>query len=204
MSIGALLRKKVALAVVLIVWLPAVAFGINILWKYSTTPGRPATPSAQWPDDTKVDRAPGRATLVMFAHPKCPCTSATLGELAIIMVRTQGQLNADVFFYKAPHTPSDWDRTDLWTAAGAIPGVRVFEDNEGKIAERFGAFTSGQTLVYDPAGRLEFKGGITAFRGHSGDNTGRSAIIALVHGDQSMRTALPITTPVLGCSLRGE
>ena len=184
--------------------MPAVGFGINILWKYSSTPGRPGTPSLNWPEGMQTGRTRGRSTLVMFAHPQCPCTNATLGELAIIMAHSQDRLDADVFFYAPASQPESWVRSELWNATSAIPGVHVFEDPEAHMAERFGVFTSGQTLLYDPQGHLQFTGGITALRGHSGDNAGRSAIIALVRGGKSQFGALPEVTPVLGCGLRGE
>ena len=38
--------------------------------------------------------------------------------------------------------------------------------------QRFGAETSGQTLLYDRDGRLLFSGGTTGSRGHDGDNAG--------------------------------
>ena len=72
------------------------------------------------------------------------------------------------------------------------------------MAKSFGTFTSGQTLLYDSAGRLLFKGGITAYRGHSGDNEGRSLITALLRGDAPAQIKLPVAMPVFGCSLRGE
>ena len=122
----------------------------------------------------------------------------------MIMARTTGQLDADVFFYLPAAQTSKWAHTDLWSSAQAIPGVRVFEDREAAIAQSFGAFTSGQTLLYSPYGHLLFKGGITAFRGHSGDNAGRSAILNLLRTGTPRQDDLPVVTPVLGCSLRGE
>ena len=147
-------------------------------------------------------QAVGRATLVMFAHPQCGCSRASVGELAIIMAHEN--VNASVFFYRPPTESPEWAKTDLWQAAAAIPGVHVFEDPGGHVAQSFGVFTSGQTLLYDSGGHLRFKGGITAFRGHSGDNAGRSAITALLQGGALPATGLPVTTPVFGCSLRGE
>jgi hypothetical protein len=35
---------------------------------------------------------------MMFAHPQCECSRASLGELAIIMAQGRGQVNASVFF----------------------------------------------------------------------------------------------------------
>lgn len=120
------------------------------------------------------------------------------------MARAHGQLEADVFFYLPTHEAGAWARTDLWRSASAIPGVRVHEDREAAVAQSFGAFTSGQTILYDARGRLLFKGGITGLRGHSGDNAGRGAIIALLLGETPRQSTLPVMTPVLGCSLRGE
>jgi hypothetical protein len=197
-------KKQSVIIAAVMVWIPAVAFGINVLWKYSTTPGRPGTPPLMWPANVPVDRTKGHASLLMFAHPQCPCTSASLGELAIILAHFQGKLDADVFFYLPASQPSSWARSDLWTTASAIPGVHVFEDREAQMAQSFGAFTSGQTLLYDPEGRLLFKGGITAYRGHSGDNAGRSAITALLQEGPTSQVVLPVVTHVLGCSLRGE
>jgi hypothetical protein len=197
-------KKQSVVIVAVAVWIPAVAFGINVLWKYSVTPGRPATPPPMWPANAGVERTKGRASLLLFAHPQCPCTSASLGELAIILAHAQGKVDADVFVYRPSSQPASWTRTDLWAAASAIPGVRVFEDRDAEMAQSFGTFTSGQTLLYDDSGRLLFKGGITAYRGHSGDNVGRSVITAFLQNGPTPQTPLPVVTPVLGCSLRGE
>ena len=209
MSLLTHLRKQAVIVAALAVWIPAVAFGINVLWKYSTTPGNPGAPPLNWPARVPIERTKGRANLVMFAHPQCECSRATVGELAIIMAHAQGQLDADVFFYLPAGEKSAWARTDLWQSASAIPGVRVHEDPNAAEARTFGAFTSGQTLLYDSAGRLLFKGGITGFRGHSGDNAGRGAILALLRNEATQQNpaahnSLPVTTPVLGCGLRGE
>jgi hypothetical protein len=203
MSLLPRLKKHALVAIVVALWIPTVAFGISVLWKYSTTPGRPATPPMGWPANVALTQEHGRATLLMFAHPQCPCTKASIGELAIIMAHSQGQLDAAVYFYLPATEASNWARTELWQSASAIPGVRVFEDREAAMAQSFGAFTSGQTLLYDARGRLLFTGGITAFRGHSGDNAGRTAITELLQRPTSQNT-LPVVTRVLGCSLRGD
>src|SRR5205085_3040212 len=136
-----------------------------------------------WPANPPVQRVGGRPTLVMFVHPQCPCSSASLGELAILVAHAGGQLDAQVFFYAPAHEASTWVKSDLWRTANMIPGVRVFEDHDASIAKAFGSFTSGQTLLYGANGSLLFKGGITAYRGHSGDNAGRNAIVALLRGE---------------------
>lgn len=204
MSFLGIWKRHAVVAAAVILWVPAVAYGINVLWKYATTPGLPASPPVAWPVNAPFERGKKHATLLLFAHPQCPCSRASLGELAIIMAHTGGQLDADVFFYLPAREPSAWARTDLWRTANSIPGVRTFEDPRGAVAQRFGAFTSGQTLLYGSAGNLLFNGGITAYRGHSGDNAGRSAITELLQGGLPRPSILPVVTPVFGCSLRGE
>jgi hypothetical protein len=195
-SLGTL-RKNVAVLVAVALWIPALVFGIRTLWQYADTPGRVATPPVVWPADALARPAPGRATLVIFAHPQCPCSRATIGELAWVMARSRDKVDVSVWFYAPAQQTGSWPKTELWQSAAAIPGVRVFEDKDGNEARRFGASTSGQALLYDSGGRLVFNGGITALRGHSGDNDGRNAIVSLVHGETPIRHA----TPVFGCSL---
>jgi hypothetical protein len=89
-------------------------------------------------------------------------------------------------------------KTDLWWSAAAIPGVTVAHDDGGGEARRFHVATSGHTLLYGARGELLFSGGITASRGHSGDNAGRSTVLALLHTGVADRTE----TPAFGCSLR--
>ncbi|MDB6139663.1 MAG: redB [Verrucomicrobiaceae bacterium] len=135
--------------------------------------------------------------LVMFAHPRCPCSSASIGELATLMARCQGRLGAQVWFFQPAGETEEWARTDLWRSAATIPGVTVHVDSEGIEARRFNAETSGQVALYSQAGSLLFQGGITLSRGHSGDNPGSDAIEALLCHQFSG----PVQTPVFGCAL---
>ncbi len=180
-----------------LVWL--VSLGCCMAWinYYVETPGPAGLPPDQWPQSSLLPRESNQPTLVLFAHPQCPCTAATLGELALLMAQTQGHLRAQVWFLKPENTPDNWTNTSHWRAAAAIPGVSVHEDRDGREARRFQTFTSGEALLYAFDGRLLFHGGITESRGHSGDNAGRSAITALVLGEP----ASIIQTPVFGCSL---
>ena len=195
MSLRAFGQKRIALVIGLALWIPSVAAGLSILWSYSTTPGRAAEPPRHQPSAT-------RAHLLMFVHPRCPCSDASMGELAKLMASAGPRLEASVYFFYPRQQSASWAHTGLWNSAAAIPGVRAIEDRDAEMAGRFGAFTSGQTLVYDASGNLRFKGGITAARGHSGDNAGRSAVEALLASPDSVQEL--VSTPVFGCSLTGE
>jgi hypothetical protein len=152
------------------------------------------------PADSGITLSKNSPTLIVFAHPRCPCTRASIGELARIMTRCQGQLEARVWFFTPEATAADWAMTDLWRAASEIPGVSVVSDPGGSVAAKFHALTSGHSLLYDSAGHLLFSGGITASRGHAGDNLGKSSIEAFVFGE----TTFQHETLVFGCPLQGK
>jgi hypothetical protein len=181
-------------------WLFAVVAGFVIILNYQTASGTSGQTPAHWPALTNATLDLRRHTLVMFAHPHCPCTRASLEELNRLMARSEGRIAAEVFFYRPSAFDSNWIQSDLSRSAAAIPGVSVHEDVDGALARRFGAETSGYVLLYDTSGQLLFKGGITGSRGHAGDNEGEDAIVLLSAGQNA-----PIRqTQVYGCSLLGN
>ncbi len=173
---------------------------MSSLWKYQTTPGETTETPKTWPADSMVQQNPNRPTLMMFAHPHCPCTQASISELALLMEHCSGQVDARVLFLKSSKFSTEWERTDLWSSATAIPGVTVIGDQDGSEAVRFRATTSGDVLLFDSNGQLLFHGGITGSRGHTGENAGRSAIESiLISGKAETKQ-----TFVFGCPLLGQ
>lgn len=146
--------------------------------------------------------APGKSAsslyrLLVFVHPQCPCTRSTIEELDRIAARAGSHARICAYFLSDPDQPDTWTKSATWRAATWIPGVEVLTDPRGETARAFGARTSGETLLYSPAGDLVYHGGITGARGHAGDNIGADAIVAALLGDPS-----PVkTTPVYGCAL---
>lgn len=188
---------RVLLLASTVLWLFAVSAGLRVLWGYENAPGASAKAPLHWPIESRIQRAQGSATLVMLAHPHCPCTRASIGELALLMAHSQGRVTAYVLFLKPAGFSEQWEKTDLWQSAARIPGVNVLIDDGGSEARRFHAATSGQTMLYDAEGRLLFSGGITGSRGHAGDNAGRSAIVSLLNTGAAERAE----TFVFGCQL---
>ena len=182
-----------------VLWLAAVTGGSLALFNYANTPGRDGCAPRQWVADSAIKHDSGIPTLVMFAHPRCPCTRASIGELNSLMAHCRGKVSANVVFYR-PKSAEQWPESDLWRSAAAIPGVKVRWDDDGIEARRFHAQTSGSTLLYDSQGRLLFSGGITGARGHAGDNAGHAAVAALLLGSVPDLTK----TPVFGCALTGS
>ena len=178
-------------------WVIALAAGFGLLWKYKMEPGDAQGAPATWPETSGISASRDHPTLVLFAHPQCPCTRASIAELARLMSRFRGQLSAEVVFLHPAGVGGDWESTDLWERASAIPGVRTVRDDEGLEAARFRATTSGATVMYDAQGRLLFSGGITSSRGHEGDSFGIRRISSLLLTGTADRP----DAPVYGCSL---
>lgn len=178
-------------------WLLLVVGGLATLSSYKSSAGEAASAPVQWPASSAVTRAPQRATLLMFAHPFCPCTRASVAELAKLMARSTDTLDAHVLFVRPAGSSGQWEESDLWDSARAIPGVTAQLDLEAREADRFGSLTSGQVLLYSSAGELLFQGGITPGRGHEGDNPGVERVLSLARGAET-----PLhDSPVFGCEL---
>ena len=181
--------RQVAAASGTALWLLIAVAGLRTLSDYSLAAGESA--------ETRLSRSADQPVLVVIAHPLCPCSRATIGELSRLMSHVHGRVTVHVVFVRPSGAGEEWTNTDLWRSAVAIPDVTAWSDEGGVEASRFGAATSGQAILYDGDGRLVFSGGITAARGHFGDNAGSQALVRLLIDGMPSRPH----TPVFGCAL---
>jgi hypothetical protein len=184
------------LLTVVLGWGLGIVAGCFALWNHAGTPGSQQVGTPVWPEETLLHRDAHRHTLVIFAHPHCPCTRASLRELERLVSQAEGLLEVQIAFLQPPGMSADWVYTDLWQSAKAIPKTSVTVDSKGIEARRFGARTSGEAFLYDTRSRLIFQGGITPARGHEGDSAGRTAIYRWVANQPAESRA-----PVFGCPL---
>lgn len=161
---------------------------------YQNEPSNVGSPPQIWPGDSTLTTEPGQPTLIMAVHPQCPCTAASIQQLARLMVRLHERVTVYVLFA----TSDAYDHeSGLWREADRIPGVAVVADDRAAEAKRLNVLTSGHTLLFSADGELLFSGGITSSRGHEGDNAGSAAVLALALG----QSAEPVTHAVFGCAL---
>lgn len=180
-----------------LVWMLLICLGYWHFSAYESRPSLTAEHPLNFPRNSALVASGTGDTLLMFIHPKCPCTSASLNELAVLSTRCRGKLNAFAVFVKPDKAPPGWERTDYWQRARRIPGVKVVLDDCAREAKTFGALASGETLLYNRDGELVFSGGITGGRGHEGDNQGLDSVTGIINNTNTRCRS----TSTYGCAL---
>lgn len=192
-----LLSSSHKLNLIRALWLTVVVAGFAAVILHEQAASVTVASPLFWPQHSTIGRKVGLPTLVMFAHPHCPCTRASINELSKLMSRCYGKVNAKVFFLRPSGAERGWEKTDNWYSASNIPGVEVVADDNGRERDVFGARTSGEVVLYDANSNMIFHGGITSGRGHEGDNAGLSA----VQNYLLRKTCCATSTRTFGCSL---
>jgi len=149
-----------------------VVLGWVELFRISATPGEQAAAPARWPHEEPRLGDGKRPFLMVFVHPRCDCTHATLQELDRILEGRGGSVQVALVVYQSR----------------ALDGV---------LARRFGAATSGEAVLYSSEGKLLFQGGVTPERAHVGDSQGASKLNAALR----LGVAQTGQTNVFGCPL---
>jgi len=166
-------------------WLVGVVGTGVVGMGFVKAPGSPGRVQTEWP--AAEPRPARQPTLILFAHPKCPCLSAALDELGDLLLRHPTGLRVTIYFACPPGTPDGWECGRNWDKAHGIGGCRVERDTDGGRARAFGVDTSGHALLFAADGSLRYSGGV---RGQQLD------LSALVGSDGP-----PVRTDVFGCPL---
>lgn len=190
-----LVTRATAILIASLVWTALVGIALALQMVRDARPGDAGASPRCWPRETTLPRDPEGVTLVFLAHPRCPCTPASLEELRAVLEAAPGRVRAHVLVVRPAGARPGFEEGAVWAKARSIPGVVPLLDREGAEAARFGARTSGHVAAYDRHGLLVYAGGITRAKGHAGDNPGRRALLAAIGG----RSALP--GAVFGCPL---
>lgn len=190
-------RVRGSVVVGVLLWVAAVASGFALLAAYEAVPGASGPAPRDWPAGSALEPDGTRPALVVFLHPRCPCSRATADSLERLAARFPGRFAGLAVFYRPAGTPEDWAQTSLQARFARIPGFRCVHDEGGSEAARFGARTSGHVLAFDAQGRRLFAGGVTGARGHAGSNAhGDALAAALASGAADAQEH-----PVFGCRL---
>ena len=195
------LTLKLSLTYVLVAgWGVSVVAGIFVFNTYALKATSTGPMSQSWPAASSLHREPGVSTLVMAIHPRCPCSETSLSELQGVLEHQHARINTHLLVYQPKGYPADWVMTGLVRRAQRSQGIDVVFDRGGEELGKFHARVSGELWFYDGNGKLLFRGGITAGRGHAGRNSGLSSLTALIDGGQPIAR----DAPVFGCAIGVE
>ena len=195
-------RRTARTLVLLVAWFCVIACGFAYLANYSNTPCDLGEPPQVFSKEIlgrlfEGETREGSYYLVMGIHPHCPCTRATLGELNELIAKCRGKLTCSILVFHPSEEDSSWYQTDLWSTAQAMPDTGVVPDVDGRLCRELNLLTSGGVVLCDAHGNRLFYGGITASRGHQGDNLGSDAILSCIRTGRADRDH----TKVFGCAL---
>jgi hypothetical protein len=179
----------------LLVWLGLIAVGYAWLLRYGFAPGKIASAPEIIPPSLAPSNSAGHAQIFLALHPRCPCSGATVKELAKILSRIPGTINTTVLVYQPASEGESWLQSSL---LDECVNWRVLSDPDGKLAASLGSLTSGDVVLYDANGKLRYHGGITASRGHEGDNAGERAVLRILSGSCGSYQSMP----VFGCPIQ--
>lgn len=193
------MNKKTTL--ILFAWGAAVFLLFGQLVTYSAQQGAAVLPPIYWPEETTLKRQPDRWTILIFVHPKCPCTKAALSEFARLQALHNTSVDTSIALFVPPDQDPRWAYGVITNAASRIKGVDLINDPEAKIAKQFNIYTSGHVLAYRPDGSLAYSGGLTNSRGHEGLSQGTTALLKALKEPQSKHRA---EYPVFGCPIVQE
>ena len=63
-----------------VLWLTGAVGGLWVVWAYENRAGASASAPEEWPTQSGLTRASAGSTLLLLAHPRCPCTRATMAS----------------------------------------------------------------------------------------------------------------------------
>jgi hypothetical protein len=141
-----------------LLWVAVVVTGFAAMEHYAITPGVTSESPLQWPSESAIAQDAQLPTMLMFAHPRCPCTRSSLEELNRTIASCPGKMKTTIVFTIPEDGGVEWTESDLVRAARESPNLAVALDRGGKEAVRFGMYTSGNVLLYTPEGALLYNG----------------------------------------------
>lgn len=179
-------------------WLVASGVGMGMFWHYKNTGDAPLPTAQSWPKQTELVLAHDTQTLLMFLHPRCPCTLASVRELRRVLNESATLPHVTFVIYQPAKAGAEWQTSPLIDLARQIPGAAISWDRGGKLAPTFAATTSGQVQLYNKQGDCLFNGGVTRSRGHEGENAASQTLLHSLQGEQQAFTH----GTVYGCALQ--
>ena len=186
----------------------AVLVAREIAWSVTAGPGDGV---AGWPPSSRLPLPDSAPWALVFLHPQCSCSAATLEAVARLVGLCEDRIDWTLVVRADSEDPGFAARGGLTRRISrlveGLHNVDRFVDENGREAGRFGVGTSGHTFLF-AAGTYELiaQGGLTPTRGHFGETSMWGAICrsaGVSRSEAERRAALDGTldSPVFGCEI---
>jgi len=192
--------RAIAIAVVMTLWSVVLFGGLAAFSIYQTRQGTRGTIPAHWPADSRIDRTAGHSTLLVFLHPNCPCSMASVHSLQRCLRAIPPEGRPRTVFVMRPAARDDWRARKLRATAAETPDGSFYQDDGEKEIARFGANVSGHLLLFGAGGDLLFDGGVTPERGQEEESMASDHFREVLTG----MSRSPVRTAVFGCALQSH
>ena len=179
------------------VWILMLLGGISLLTWYSNKAGATGNPPESLSATVPVTDRTKPYQLLMFVHPRCSCTHASIRELKRLLTHCSESVSCTFFSFLPSGETEEWAQSGILKSINDLPDVKVLDDINGEWATAFGVRTSGHILLYDSEQKLRFSGGITISRGHEGTSRANSILAGLI----TDRVQSSHSYPTFGCPI---
>lgn len=138
---------------------------------------------------------PDQLSVLVFIHPECPCTPASLRTLSRLVDECTADFDLQILV--ASYGDTNSLQSTNARLAEAIPKATVQPDPNGTIAQSLDAHVSGTICVVAPNNNLLYLGGLTNSRGCETIGPHFQIIKQVIQN----RWSAAVTTSVYGCDL---
>ncbi len=146
--------------------------------------------------DASTNGSAKESTVILFYHPHCPCTKATVNNFKTISENIEARVHLLALAYRPKDSNETWIETEITKQLREL-GFEIATDTDGTFCRQFDVYTSGHILVYESNERLVFNGGITTSRGHEGSNYALADFLKSIDGSRDANSVWP----VFGCPI---
>ncbi len=168
-------------------WLLLLPAAICVQLRYDSLPGIAAVPKTAWPAASKIKYSTITNTLVMVLHPRCPCSRASVQQVASMM-NTTNPPKCIFLFYTPSIFAKGWEKTDIWNQASEIPDSVLISDIDGRETKTSEHPHPDRPTFFDRQGFLRYSGGLTEGRGHQGECRNLEAAIKALNDSHKPTT----------------
>ena len=118
-------------------WAIGLVSGFSLIVSHNFATGNVSSAPIEWPDGINLESDANHPTLLVFIHPQCPCSSATIGELERLLADVNQQVKCTILMVCPSDHVDQWMKSKNTERSKSIEGVQIVVDVDGTTAAKF-------------------------------------------------------------------